>query len=200
MLKAAGRTASGRPLLVLGLTGENMARLMAGEPMLIHAHTLGKDFPELTAVLVGGKTNEAIRGDIQQHLVGTFADQLDEPGPDRPAAYLAARIWAAKRGRETPKDGMIDAALDAAYGPSPKPAQPAGPRPGTPGPTQPAESRPWTPGAGWKRIKREMPHLIPAEISDDDLRRVDEILAAGRAADLRRAAEAPSPGDDGRAG
>jgi hypothetical protein len=199
MLKAAGRTASGRPLIVLGLTGENMARLMAGEPMLVHAHTLGKGFPELTAVIVGGKTVDAIRADVEQHLVGTLVDQLDEARPDRTAAYVAARIWAAKRGRETPKDGMIDAALDAAYGPSPNPPQPAGPRPGTPGPTQPTEPRPWTPGAGWERIKREMPHLIPPEISDDDLRRVDEILAAGRAADLRRA-EAPSPGDDGRAG
>jgi hypothetical protein len=146
MLKASGRTESGRPLLVLGLTGENMARLMAGEPILIHAHTLGKDFPELTAVLVGGKTVEAVRADVEQHLVGTLVDQLDEARPDRTAAYVAARIWAAKRGREAPKDGMIDSALDAAYGPSPKPAQPA-----------------------------------------------------GRAADLRPA-EAPSPGDDGRAG
>lgn len=36
----------------------------------------------------------------------------------------------------------------------------------------------WTPGAGWERLKREMPHLIPAEISADDYRKADEIIAA----------------------
>jgi hypothetical protein len=34
----------------------------------------------------------------------------------------------------------------------------------------------WTPGAGWARLQREMPHLIPAEISEADERRAHEII------------------------
>jgi hypothetical protein len=95
MLKATGRTASGRPLLILGLAGENMARLMAGEPILIHAHAISRNMPEMTVVVLGGKTEDAIRNDVQQHLVGKLVDQLDELG------------------QETPDDRMINAALDA---------------------------------------------------------------------------------------
>jgi hypothetical protein len=113
MLKATGRTASGRPLLILGLAGENMARLMAGEPILIHAHAISRNMPEMTVVVLGGKTEDAIRNDVQQHLVGKLVDQLDELGQDRMAAYVAARSWAATHGRETPDDRMINAALDA---------------------------------------------------------------------------------------
>lgn len=43
----------------------------------------------------------------------------------------------------------------------------------------------WIPGAGWERLRREAPHLIPSEISAEDLQRADEIIAAGDAADLR---------------
>jgi hypothetical protein len=110
MLKAAGHTKSGRPLLVLGLDGENMTQLMAGEPMLIHAHTLG--LPNITVVVIGGKTIEAIRADVEQHMTGALADKFDEP--DRAAAYRAARAWAVEHGHPTPDDLMIDTALDAA--------------------------------------------------------------------------------------
>lgn len=44
----------------------------------------------------------------------------------------------------------------------------------------------WTPGAGVERIKREMPHLIPAEISEEDQRRADEIIAAGNLAAAKK--------------
>lgn len=39
----------------------------------------------------------------------------------------------------------------------------------------------WAPGAGVERIKREMPHLIPDEISDEDLRKAAEIIEAAEA-------------------
>lgn len=66
MFKAAGRTGDGEPLLVLGLTGENMARLMADEPVVVDAAQLG--LPEMTVVLVGGKTEQAIGDDVRRHL------------------------------------------------------------------------------------------------------------------------------------
>lgn len=43
--------------------------------------------------------------------------------------------------------------------------------------TEPAGPPQWTPGAGWERIKREMPHLAP-ELTADDLRQADELIAA----------------------
>jgi hypothetical protein len=42
---------------------------------------------------------------------------------------------------------------------------------------EPAGPRSWTPGAGWERLKREMPHLVP-DLTEDDLRKADEIIAA----------------------
>ncbi|WP_433054973.1 hypothetical protein [Dactylosporangium sp. CS-033363] len=35
----------------------------------------------------------------------------------------------------------------------------------------------WTPGAGWERLKREMPHLVP-ELTDEDMRRAAAMHAA----------------------
>ena len=50
---------------------------------------------------------------------------------------------------------------------------------------EPAGPRHWTPGAGVERLRREMPHLIPAEITAEDRFRAEEIIDAGHAADQR---------------
>jgi hypothetical protein len=53
-------------------------------------------------------------------------------------------------------------------------------------PYEPSVREPWTPGAGWARLQREHPELIP-EVTEEDLRRADEILAAtDRQDELRR--------------
>lgn len=59
MIKAAGTTGDGRPLLVIGLSGENMTRLMANEPILFDAADLG--LPEMRVLIVGGRTENDIR-------------------------------------------------------------------------------------------------------------------------------------------
>jgi len=41
---------------------------------------------------------------------------------------------------------------------------------------EPAGPREWTPGAGWARVKREMPHIVP-EITDEDERNLDRLLS-----------------------
>jgi hypothetical protein len=46
-------------------------------------------------------------------------------------------------------------------------------------PRDPAGPPRWTPGAGLERLKREAPHLIP-DVTDEDVRRADEIIAAAR--------------------
>lgn len=69
MLKAAG-TMDGLPLLVLGLDGENMTRLMAGEPIIVDAHDnqLRSQFelPALRVLVVGGRNEEDIRRAVRE--------------------------------------------------------------------------------------------------------------------------------------
>ena len=58
MLKASGRTADGKPLLIVGLSGENMTRLMADEPIRLDIAQLG--LPDVVVLIVGGRTENAI--------------------------------------------------------------------------------------------------------------------------------------------
>jgi hypothetical protein len=58
VIKAAGRDGLGRPLLIIGLSGENMTRLMADKPIKFDMAEVG--LPPLTVVIVGGKTEDAI--------------------------------------------------------------------------------------------------------------------------------------------
>lgn len=58
VIKASGQTADGKPLLILGLSGENMTRLMADEPIRLNLADL--DLPEIVVVIVGGRTEDAI--------------------------------------------------------------------------------------------------------------------------------------------
>lgn len=64
MIKAVGEM-GGRPLLVLGLSGENMTRLMAREPILVECASLG--LADLRIVLVGGRTEDDIARELAEH-------------------------------------------------------------------------------------------------------------------------------------
>lgn len=64
MLKASGRAGDGRPLVILGLSGENMTRLMADEPIEFDLVDLG--LPPTQVVIVGGRTED----DIAEQLRG----------------------------------------------------------------------------------------------------------------------------------
>lgn len=70
MIKALGRTGDGRPLLILGVSGEGMTRLMAGEPITLDP---SKEFtdshieaPAVQIVLVGGKDESAILANLKR--------------------------------------------------------------------------------------------------------------------------------------
>jgi hypothetical protein len=62
VIKAVGRDGLGRPLLIIGLSGESMTRLMADEPIKFDMAEVG--LPPLTVVIVGGKTEDAITGQL----------------------------------------------------------------------------------------------------------------------------------------
>lgn len=57
MIKAVGER-DGRPLLILGLSGESMTRLMADEPILVKLAEL--DLPDVQVLLIGGRTERHI--------------------------------------------------------------------------------------------------------------------------------------------
>ena len=81
MIKARGRTGDGKPLVILGLSGEAMARLMADEPIQVNLAEMG--LPACLVVIVGGRTELA----ITQRLERTG---LLPPGSAALAADLAA--------------------------------------------------------------------------------------------------------------
>lgn len=63
MSKASGRTGDGTPLVVLGLSGENITRLMADEPIWFNLAELG--FSSVEVLIVGGRTEDSIVTDLQ---------------------------------------------------------------------------------------------------------------------------------------
>jgi hypothetical protein len=65
MIKAAGKTGDGKPLLFLGLSGENVTRLAAGEPIHIPArHVAELGLPEMEIIINYGRTEQAIVDDL----------------------------------------------------------------------------------------------------------------------------------------
>lgn len=60
MIKATSKMKDGRPLLILGLSGENFTRMLADEPMAIDVGSLGDGMPALEVVLLAGKTEQDV--------------------------------------------------------------------------------------------------------------------------------------------
>ena len=68
MIKASGRTGLGQPLLFLGLSGENVTRLVAGEPIYIRAQDLGLlGLPAVEIAIAYGRTEQAIADELKKH-------------------------------------------------------------------------------------------------------------------------------------
>lgn len=64
MIKALLREPAGQAVVVLGLSGENMTRLMANEPIVIQVAELG--LPPMKILLMGGRTEEAIAAQLAE--------------------------------------------------------------------------------------------------------------------------------------
>lgn len=65
MIKAVG-THDGKPMLMIGLSGENVTRLMADEPIKFDCADLG--LPELVVVIFGGRTEESMAQQLGPYL------------------------------------------------------------------------------------------------------------------------------------
>lgn len=64
MLKAGGRTADGTPLAFMGLSGENITRLVAGEPIKVNLAEWG--LPSCEVVVLYGRTDLDIAAAMQK--------------------------------------------------------------------------------------------------------------------------------------
>jgi hypothetical protein len=64
MLKATGRTGDGTPLLILGLSGENVTRLVAGEPIRFNLSEVG--MPPAEVVIHYGRTEADIEAALRR--------------------------------------------------------------------------------------------------------------------------------------
>lgn len=65
MIKAVARGPGGQPTVLLGLSGENVTRLMAGEPIAFSLAELG--LPPLRIAILGGRTETDIAQQLEQH-------------------------------------------------------------------------------------------------------------------------------------
>lgn len=77
MIKAVGK-ADGKPMLLLGLSGENMTRLMADEPIKFDLAELG--LPAMVVVIIGGRTESAIMA--QLHAAGLLLQEYQDGDSD----------------------------------------------------------------------------------------------------------------------
>ena len=70
MIKAASKTALGEHLLFLGLSGENITRLAAGEPIRVtSADMAALGLPPMVIAIHYGRTEEDIAADLEAHGV-----------------------------------------------------------------------------------------------------------------------------------
>lgn len=70
MIKARSTTGFGTPLLFLGLSGENVTRLVAAEPIRITAGDMQRlGLPAIEIVIHYGKTEQSIVDEIQAHEI-----------------------------------------------------------------------------------------------------------------------------------
>lgn len=70
MIKAAGTTGLGSPLLMLGLSGENVTRLAAGEPIRITVPQMQQlGLPPMEIVIHYGHTEQDILDELKSHGV-----------------------------------------------------------------------------------------------------------------------------------
>lgn len=68
MIKASRKTALGEPMLFLGLSGENVTRLAAGEPILIRPAQMAElGLPPIVIAIHYGRTEGDILAEMKAH-------------------------------------------------------------------------------------------------------------------------------------
>lgn len=74
-------TYDGKPMLLMGLSGENVNRLMAGEPIVLDGAKVG--FEDLMVVVVGGRTEEDMAAQLTLGGFISAATHIHDRRPPR---------------------------------------------------------------------------------------------------------------------
>lgn len=78
MFKATSKMKDGRPLLLLGLSGENITRMMADEPVSVDVGKL-PGMPQMQVVIIAGKTEDDIADQLRSAgLIGGDTIELGD--------------------------------------------------------------------------------------------------------------------------
>lgn len=111
----------GVPTLILGLSGENAARLMADEPMLVDTTDPGLrgsqvELPVMRVLVVGGRTEQAILADVQSAVgpVSRVYPELPQVHAGSHELLLRMLHGEVSRWRSTPLGGVQKVALETA--------------------------------------------------------------------------------------
>lgn len=91
MIKATSATGDGRPMVWLGLTGENMTRLMADEPIAVDLAGMG--LPPMVVVLVGGRTEREIIAQFESQGMVPPGSAAALPEPDPGKTHVVIPTW-----------------------------------------------------------------------------------------------------------
>ena len=65
MIKAVASQKDGSTAVFLGLSRENVDRLLANQPIPVKLRELHPDLPDLTIILLGGETEDDIAEDLR---------------------------------------------------------------------------------------------------------------------------------------
>lgn len=77
MIKALSRLPDGTiNLMILGLSRENCTSLLDGKPIAVKMRELSTDLPDISILIVGGETEDAIAAELQ----GAFDHRGDDDG------------------------------------------------------------------------------------------------------------------------
>jgi hypothetical protein len=79
MIKAVGRRADGVPLLLIGLSHENIARLVADEPISFDAADLG--LPPMMIIVAAGRTEDELAAKLRVRHGGRRAGGRGQDPP-----------------------------------------------------------------------------------------------------------------------
>jgi hypothetical protein len=79
VIKAAATSATGEPILFLGLSGENVTRLTAGEPVRVTSAQMRElGLPPMVVVVHYGRTEDNILAEFREH--GVTVREAGDPG------------------------------------------------------------------------------------------------------------------------
>jgi hypothetical protein len=84
MIKASGRHPDGKPIALIGLSGENITRLMANEPIRFNLSQIG--LADIHVMIVAGPTETDILHTLADAgLIDRNTTRHDDTSPDAPA-------------------------------------------------------------------------------------------------------------------